>query len=162
MLNKKMLKDIFSTAREQELAFVVIGIEAGGIKEAVVVPAESFDDKERFYMNAYGDDLNHALSHNVRIFNFIAVDSTEGIEYVFDIEGLSNQCEGEQHTELQRGTLSLPRTDKVNEMRDAIAQFVIKNLENDVLGANEINAIARLADVVSSMPTCISIGDSDR
>lgn len=89
MLNKQMLKDVFSVAREQQLPFVVVGIEAEGIIEAIVVPAESFDAKEQFYMGAYTDDLVHVMNSKVCIFNFIAVDSAEGIPYVFDVEGLN-------------------------------------------------------------------------
>lgn len=58
-----------------------------------------------------------------------------------------------------QGTLGLPRTDKVNEMRDAMAQFVITNLESNLLGADEMNAIARLAEVVATMPSSIHIGE---
>ena len=89
MLNKQMLKDIFATARENELPFVVVGIEAEGTREAIVLPAESFDAKEQFYMGAYSDDLVHVMNSKVRIFNFIAVESAEGIPYVFDVEGLT-------------------------------------------------------------------------
>lgn len=86
MLNKSLLQDIFDTAREQELPFVVVGIEAPTGKEAIVIPAETFDSKEAFYMSAYNDDLTHVMNSNVRIFNFIAVNSAEGIPYVFDVE----------------------------------------------------------------------------
>ena len=89
MLSKQMLKDIFSTARKQQLPFVVVGIEAEGTKEAIVIPSESFDAKERFYMKAYSDDLVHVMNSKVRIFNFIVVNSAEGIPYVFDIEALT-------------------------------------------------------------------------
>lgn len=89
MLNKQMLKDIFSTAREQELPFVVVGIEAEGIKEAIVLPSESFDAKEQFYMGAYSDELVHVMNSKVHIFNFIAVGSAEGIPFVFDVDGIT-------------------------------------------------------------------------
>jgi len=83
MLTKQDLVNIFSVAREQQLPFVVVGIEAEGTKEAIVVPAESFDAKEQFYLNAYSDDLVHVMNSKVRIFNVIAT-STEGISYIFD------------------------------------------------------------------------------
>lgn len=89
MLNKSMLQDIFSTAREQELPFVVVGIEAPTGKEAIVIPAETFDAKEQFYTSAYNDDLTHVMNSNVRIFNFIAVNSAEEIPYVFDVEAFT-------------------------------------------------------------------------
>ena len=94
MLNKEMLKDIFATARKENLPFVVVGIEAEGIKEAIVVPAESFDAKEEFYMNAYSDELVHVMNSKVKIFYFIAT-GAEGIPYIFDVEGLSEQANDE-------------------------------------------------------------------
>lgn len=83
MLVKQDLINIFSVAREKELPFVVVGIEAEGTKEAIVVPSESFDAKEQFYVNAYSDELVHVMNSKVRIFNVIATDS-EGISYIFN------------------------------------------------------------------------------
>lgn len=88
MLNKQMLKDIFDTAREQKLPFVVVGIEAPTGQEAIVIPAQTYDAKEVFYMSAYDDNLTHVMNSNVRIFNFIAVDSAEGIPFVFDTSAI--------------------------------------------------------------------------
>lgn len=89
MLNKQMLKDVFNVAREEELDYVVVGINTPDGREAIVIPSDSFDSKEMFYMSAYSDDLVHVMNSNVRIFNFIAVDSADGIPYVFDVEGLT-------------------------------------------------------------------------
>jgi len=85
MLNKQDLINIFAVAREEGAPFVVVGIEAEGIKEAIVVPAESFNAKEKFYINAYSDDLVHVMNSKVRIFNVIAT-GYEGIHYIFDDE----------------------------------------------------------------------------
>ncbi|MBM7607561.1 hypothetical protein JOD29_000805 [Lysinibacillus composti] len=82
MLTKQDLINIFSVAREEQLPFVVVGIEAEGIKEAIVVPSESFDAKEQFYLNTYSDDLVHVMNSKVRIFNVIAT-GAEGIPYIF-------------------------------------------------------------------------------
>lgn len=94
-LTKQDLINIFSVAREKQLPFVVVGIEAEDIKEAIVVPAESFDAKEQFYLKSYSDELVHVMNSKVRIFNVIAAGSAEGIPYVFDIVGLSEQYKDE-------------------------------------------------------------------
>jgi len=83
MLTKQDLINIFSVAREKQLPFVVVGIEAEGIKEAIVVPEVSFDAKEQFYINAYSDELVHVMNSKVRIFNVIATEA-EGIQYIFN------------------------------------------------------------------------------
>ncbi|MEE3805448.1 hypothetical protein V2H29_00630 [Lysinibacillus fusiformis] len=83
MLVKQDLINIFSVAREKELPFVVVGIEAEGTKEAIVVPSESFDAKEQFYVNAYSDELVHVMNSKVRIFNVIAT-GADGISYIFN------------------------------------------------------------------------------
>lgn len=83
MLTKQDLVNIFSVAREKELPFVVVGIEAEGTKEAIVVPSESFDAKEQFYVNAYSDELVHVMNSKVRIFNVIAT-GADGITYIFN------------------------------------------------------------------------------
>lgn len=83
-LTKQDLINIFSVAREKQLPFVVVGIEAEGTKEAIVVPAESFDAKEQFYLNAYSDELVHVMNSKVQMFNVIAADA-EGIQYIFNI-----------------------------------------------------------------------------
>ena len=83
MLTKQDLINIFSVAREKNLPFVVVGIEAEGIKEAIIVPAESFDPKEKFYINAYSDELVHVMNSKVSIFNVIATDA-EDIQYIFN------------------------------------------------------------------------------
>lgn len=82
-LSKQDLVNIFKVARKEELSFVVVGIEAEGTKEAIVVPVESFDAKEQFYLNAHSDDLVHVMNSKVRIFNVIAT-STDGISYIFN------------------------------------------------------------------------------
>lgn len=83
MLTKQDLINIFSVARDKELPFVVVGIEAEGTKEAIVVPSESFDAKEQFYVNAYSDELVHVMNSKVRIFNVIAT-GADGIAYIFN------------------------------------------------------------------------------
>ncbi|WP_339260950.1 hypothetical protein [Lysinibacillus sp. FSL K6-3209] len=83
MLTKQDLINIFSVAREKELPFVVVGIEAEGTKEAIVVPSESFDAKEQFYVNVYSDELVHVMNSKVRIFNVIAT-GADGITYIFN------------------------------------------------------------------------------
>ena len=42
-------------------------IEAEGIEELIVIPKQSFEAKEQFYMSAYNEDLIHVMNKNVRI-----------------------------------------------------------------------------------------------
>jgi hypothetical protein len=66
-LSKQNLINTFTGARENNSSFVFVGIEAEGIKEVIAVPAESFDAKEKFYINAYSDELVHVMNSKVRI-----------------------------------------------------------------------------------------------
>lgn len=86
MLDISMLEGMFKTAREEELQFVVIGIESPTGREAVVIPSESFDSKEVFYTSTYDNELKNITNKHISIFNFIAVASAELIPYVFDVE----------------------------------------------------------------------------
>jgi hypothetical protein len=67
-LTKQNLINTFKVARENEASFVFVGIEAEGIKEVIMVPSISFDAKEKFYNNAYSEDLVHVMNSKVRVF----------------------------------------------------------------------------------------------
>lgn len=82
-MNKRVLINMFALAREKKFPYVFVGIEAEGIKEIIAVPEESFDAKEKFYLNAYSDDLVHVMNSNVRIVNVVTGD-IESIDWVFD------------------------------------------------------------------------------
>ena len=66
-LTKKTLKQTFEKARDLNMPYVFVVIRAEGVDEAIVIPERSFDDKEKFYMNAYNDDLSHVMNKNVYI-----------------------------------------------------------------------------------------------
>lgn len=66
-LTKKHLQNNFTKAREIDSPYVFIGISADGIEELIVIPKQSFDAKEKFYMNAYDDDLTHVMNKSVFI-----------------------------------------------------------------------------------------------
>lgn len=66
-LTKQNLINTFEGARKEEAPFVFVGIEAEGIKEVIAVPSESFDAKEKFYTNAYSEELVHVMNSKVRI-----------------------------------------------------------------------------------------------
>lgn len=66
-LSKQHLQNTFNTARENEMDYVFVAIVAEGVEEVIVIPNKSFDAKEQFYMNAYGDDLKHIMNKNVYI-----------------------------------------------------------------------------------------------
>lgn len=66
-LTKQNLINTFEGARNNCAPFVFVGIEAEGIKEVIAVPEESFNAKEKFYLNAYTDELVHVMNSKVRI-----------------------------------------------------------------------------------------------
>lgn len=68
-LTKENLKETFKAARLAKgiNIFVFVLLEAEGMKEVIVIPRESFDFKENFYMNAYTDDLIHVMNKSVVI-----------------------------------------------------------------------------------------------
>ena len=66
-LNQQNLANTFKGAREQGSSFVFVAIEAEGTKEVIAVPFKSFDAKEKFYANAYTDELVHVMNSKVKI-----------------------------------------------------------------------------------------------
>lgn len=66
-MNKAALLKAFERAINNNYPYVFVVIEAEGIKECIVVPKESFDDKKKFYMNAYNDELTHVMNSDVKI-----------------------------------------------------------------------------------------------
>lgn len=62
-LTKQHLNNTFEEARNSGASFVFVGIEAEGIQEVIAV-----DAKEKFYNNAYSDDLVHVMNSKVRVF----------------------------------------------------------------------------------------------
>jgi hypothetical protein len=66
-LTKKHLQSNFAKARETNSPYVFVRLKAEGVSEVIVVPKKSFDAKEQFYLNAYGDDLTHVMNKNVII-----------------------------------------------------------------------------------------------
>lgn len=69
IVNKLGLLKAFDNAKNEDYDYVFVVIEAEGIKECIVVPRESFDEKEKFYSKAYNDNLVHVMNRNVRIIN---------------------------------------------------------------------------------------------
>ncbi|MCM3030372.1 MULTISPECIES: hypothetical protein [unclassified Niallia] len=67
-LTKQHLTNTFKGARENGASFVFVGIEAEGIQEVIAVPKVSFDAKEKFYNNAYSDELVHVMNSKVKVF----------------------------------------------------------------------------------------------
>lgn len=66
-LSKEELKATFEKAREMKMPYVFVAIRAEGVDEAIVIPERSFDEKEKFYLDAYTDDLKHVMNKNVFI-----------------------------------------------------------------------------------------------
>ena len=64
---KKALTRTFDAARQSGVDYVFVAIRAEGVDEVIVIPKRSFDEKEKFYMNAYNDDLKHVMNKEVYI-----------------------------------------------------------------------------------------------
>ena len=59
----------FNQAEVKGYPYVFVKIEAEGIEELIVIPKQSFEAKEKFYLNAYDDELTHVMNKNVKITN---------------------------------------------------------------------------------------------
>lgn len=66
-LTKQHLQNNFVKAKETDAAYVFIAIRAEGVDELIVIPKQSFEAKEKFYLGAYSDDLTHVMNKNVYI-----------------------------------------------------------------------------------------------
>jgi len=66
-LTKQHLQNTFARAKETNSPYVFVGLKAEGIAEVIVIPKQSFDAKEQFYLNAYSNDLTHVMNKNVMI-----------------------------------------------------------------------------------------------
>lgn len=66
-LKKQQLKTMFSRAKETDSPYVFVGIKAEGVSELIVIPKQSFEAKEKFYLGAYSEDLTHVMNKNVMI-----------------------------------------------------------------------------------------------
>lgn len=66
-LTKEHLQNTFNTARENGVDYVFVAIIAEGVEEVIVIPKESFDAKEKFYLGAYSEELTHVMNKNVKI-----------------------------------------------------------------------------------------------
>jgi len=75
-LAKETLKQVFNDAREAGEPYVFVSIKAEGVDEVIVIPKQSFDDKEYFYLNAYDDDLKHVMNKNVYVSRICTGDET--------------------------------------------------------------------------------------
>lgn len=64
---KTRIPEAFETARIEKQPYVFVKIDAEGIEEVIVIPEKSFDAKEKFYLNAYDDNLAHVMNKNVKI-----------------------------------------------------------------------------------------------
>lgn len=76
-MNKGILANTFKNARETESPFVFVELSTPAGREVIVVPADSFDAKEEFYLNAYNDNLVHVMNEKVYIKGLSFGDSSE-------------------------------------------------------------------------------------
>lgn len=67
MLTKETLINTFEKVRREDFQYLFVNIVAEGVEEVIVVPRHSLDAKEKFYTNAYTDDLKHVMNKDVYI-----------------------------------------------------------------------------------------------
>lgn len=67
MFNKSAINHVFNQARVDNHPFVFVELSTPAGREVIVVPRDSFDAKEKFYFDAYNDELVHVMNDKVRI-----------------------------------------------------------------------------------------------
>ncbi len=73
-ISKKKLVNVFQKAIDSNFyQFVILEIEAEGIREFIVIPRVSFIEKQSFYARSYTDDLVHVMNKNVKIIRYASV-----------------------------------------------------------------------------------------
>lgn len=73
-ISKQKLVNVFQKAIDSNFyQFVIVEIEAEGIREFIVIPRVSFIEKQSFYARSYTDDLVHVMNKNVKIINYVSV-----------------------------------------------------------------------------------------
>lgn len=76
-MHKEQLIHVFAQARKGNHKFVIVHLFTPAGREFIVIPADSFDKKEEFYMNAYNDNLVHVMNEKVYIKGLSFGDSSE-------------------------------------------------------------------------------------
>lgn len=74
-INKANLVKVFDKAIKNDDKLIYVLVEAEGIREAILIPKESFEAKREFYKRAYTDNLIHAMNSNVKIGGFGVMDT---------------------------------------------------------------------------------------
>lgn len=77
LFNKQLLHDTFTKARENKSKFVFIHLHTPAGEEVICVPRNSFDKKEKFYDEAYKDNLVHVMNDKVKIMGLSYGDGSE-------------------------------------------------------------------------------------
>lgn len=67
-----LIKEFEKAQGDSDYAFVILEVLAEGIREFIVIPRESFEDKLAFYKRSYTDELIHVMNKNVSITNVAA------------------------------------------------------------------------------------------
>lgn len=77
MILKASLNHVFNQARVDNHPFVFVELSTPAGREVIVIPSDSFDAKEKFYMDAYNDKLVHVMNEKVYIKGLSFGDSSE-------------------------------------------------------------------------------------
>lgn len=76
-MNKGHLTNTFTNARVSKSPFVFVELSTPAGREVIVIPSDSFDAKEQFYLNAYNEKLVHVMNEKVYINGLSYGDSSE-------------------------------------------------------------------------------------
>lgn len=82
-MNMDYLNNAFEIAKKDNDPFVFVRIEVEGILEVIVIPAVSFEEKQKFYNKAYTQDLVHCMNSQVRITGF-SQGGLDALEFLLD------------------------------------------------------------------------------
>ncbi len=76
-MDKNTLKHVFDQARKHDHPFVFVELKTPAGREVIVIPSDSFDAKEKFYNDAYNENLVHVMNEKVYINGLSFGDSSE-------------------------------------------------------------------------------------
>lgn len=80
-MNKEQLIHVFAQARKDSQPFVFVELSTPAGREVIVIPSDSFNKKEEFYLNAYSNDLVHVMNKEVYI-NGLSYGNSSELDFI--------------------------------------------------------------------------------
>lgn len=82
-INKeKLVREFDRAINDKTFLFLILEIEAEGIREFIVIPRESFVEKLSFYKRSYTYELVHVMNKDVFIRSFAAVKDVTRLMFI--------------------------------------------------------------------------------